>query len=435
MSSGDIALLAWSDYVGITRCRGVPAEQLRDREANGLGWAVAGQAMTPFSQIATNPWGPMLEVRQIPDFSTEVFVPGGDGESAFAMVLCDSINPDGTPWDCCPRHYMRSALEDLEAQTGLQLVGAFEHEFLVEGIEDAPAFSVTTMRNAAAFTAELSRSLHAAGLAPETIEPEYGVRQFEISTAPVRGLAIADHAILTRDLVRDVARRCGLRVSFSPKPRPEGVGNGNHVHFSFQDPEGANATHDGDDPQGLSSMARAFIGGVHRHMAAMTVLFAPSPVSYLRLLPQHWSCGFASFGIQNREAALRVCPGTQRDPQQRRRAFNLELRPPDATANPYIVLGSLIRAGLSGIRDGLPLPPAVDVDPATVPLDQRQALGITPLPDSLHSALEAWNGDAEVWDWMPPLMRDAYMEVKLAELAAVDGMSAEEVCRLYASVY
>jgi len=66
MSDG-ITMLGWSDFVGLTRCRAVPRHQLDARLQYGLGWAVAGQALTPFAEIAPNPWGPMTEVRQVPD--------------------------------------------------------------------------------------------------------------------------------------------------------------------------------------------------------------------------------------------------------------------------------------------------------------------------------------------------------------------------------
>jgi hypothetical protein len=62
-----ITMLGWSDYVGLIRCRAVPTHQLEARLEHGLGWAVAGQALTPFAELAPNPWGPMAEVRQVPD--------------------------------------------------------------------------------------------------------------------------------------------------------------------------------------------------------------------------------------------------------------------------------------------------------------------------------------------------------------------------------
>ena len=72
LPSTDVAYLCWSDYVGITRCRGVPAADLSKRMDKGLGWAAAGQALTPFDDIADNPWGPMTEVRQTPQPETKV---------------------------------------------------------------------------------------------------------------------------------------------------------------------------------------------------------------------------------------------------------------------------------------------------------------------------------------------------------------------------
>ena len=78
------------------------------------------------------------------------------------------------------------------------------------------------------------------------------------------------------------------------------------MHFSFRDEDGRNAAYDEHGIGGSSPVAQQFIAGVLRHMRAITALVAPSPVSYYRLGPHHWSCGYASFGIQNREAALRV---------------------------------------------------------------------------------------------------------------------------------
>ena len=87
--STDVAYLCWSDYVGITRCRGVPASELPKRMDKGLGWAAAGQALTPFDDIANNPWGPMTEVRQTPRAETAVRLDLWPGTPAFHMLMCD----------------------------------------------------------------------------------------------------------------------------------------------------------------------------------------------------------------------------------------------------------------------------------------------------------------------------------------------------------
>ncbi len=432
-----IVMLAWSDYVGITRCRAVPASQVSGRFATGLGWAVAGQALTPFAEIAPNPWGPMAEVRQVPDPSAHVRVDIWPDRSPFEMYLCDSRNPDGSAWDCCTRGFLRSALDELRIAAGVELVSAFEHEFtlLTDDLRPGPPFSVEAIRVAEAFTADLAAALEAARVEPETIEPEYGYLQYEVTTAPALGLAGADRAIITREVIRDVARRHGMRATFSPKPSLASVGNGAHVHFSLADRDGRNVTHDPSRASGASQPAERFIAGVVRHMRALTALVAPSPVSYYRLGPHHWSCGYASFGIQNREAAIRICPSTAMSEEDRARGFNLELRPGDATASPYLLLGSMVRAGLEGITAGLPLPPACDRDPAEFTDAQRAELGIVPLPGSLAEALRALDEDDRARTWLSPVMLDSYLAVKRLEIELTEQASPEEVCERYAQAY
>jgi len=437
MGEGEVVYLAWNDYVGMTRCRGVPATDIAKRMEYGLGWAVAGQALTPFDDIAPNPWGPMLEVRQTPVKETETRIDIWPDAPALHFFLCDSKLPDGQSWDCCTRGFMLQALADFERETGLKFTAAFEHEFLLtgEGLGNMTPFSLEAMRLVAPFVKELTHALQQADVGLETVEPEYGASQFEVSCAPAAGAEAGDRAIITREVIREAARRRGYRASFTPKPAPHKVGNGAHVHFSFLDAGGNNAAF---DPQGqgeASTVAQAFIAGVVRHMPAMCALVAPSPVSYFRLGPHHWSCGYASFGIQNREAAVRICPSPERDPKKRGRAFNMELRAPDATASPYMVIGALVRAGLEGIRAKLPLPKAVDCDPAELSATERKQRGILALPSTLAQALDALEADSLAKAWLPPVMYESYVAVKRTEIAMFTGIDANEICRRYHEAY
>ena len=433
-ASGEIVLLAWNDYVGLTRCRGVPVAALKSRLAHGLGWAVAGQALTPFEDIAPNPWGPMMEVRQTPVPETLTRVDIWEDAPAFHMVMCDSIF-EGRNWDCCVRGFYKQALADLASATGLTLAAAFEHEFLLSGngLGWMVPFSLEQMRVMAPFTGDLTRALIAGNVGVETVEPEYGIAQYEVSCAPALGMAAGDRAVITRELIREAARRRGFRASFTPKPTPSSVGNGAHVHFSLVDAKGVNRTHDPREKTGLSRTAQQFTAGVVRYMPEFCALVAPSPVSYLRLGPHHWSCGYAAFGIQNREATIRACPSP--DPTAQARAFNLEIRPPDATASPYMVLGALVRAGLEGIKQDLPLPSVHDRDPADYSDSERQKLGVRPLPSSLGEALDLMLASQVVKSWLPPVMLESYVAVKRKEIEMFAAETPEAMCKRYHDAY
>jgi glutamine synthetase len=437
MAEGEVVYLAWTDYVGIMRCRGIPASDVTKRMAYGLGWAVAGHALTPFDDIAPNPWGPMLEVRQTPVKETETRIDIWKDAPAFHFFLCDAKVADGSSWDCCTRGFMLSALADFERETGLRFVASFEHEFLLSGpgVGNLPPFTVEAMRVVAPFIRDVTKALEQANVGIETVEPEYGSSQFEISCAPGTGATAGDRAVITREVIREAARRLGCRASFTPKPAPHRVGNGAHVHFSFLDKAGSNAAYDAAGVGGASEVAQQFIAGVVRHMPALCALVAPSPVSYYRLGPHHWSCGYASFGIQNREAAVRICPSPERDPKKKGRAFNMELRAPDATASPYMVLGALIRAGLEGIRAKLPLPTPIDRDPGDLSAAERKRLGVAVLPSSLTQALATLDADPIAKAWLPPVMYESYVAVKRTEVAMFAGVDPAEICRRYHDAY
>ena len=344
-------------------------------------------------------------------------------------MLADQVELDGAPWPGCPRGFLRSALADLDERHGLRVIASFEHEFVVRGAVGAP-FSWQRARAVEPFGTQLLELLHACGLHPETWLPEYGPEQFEVTLEPVEGLAAADRAILLRELVRDLARRLGREVSFAPMPDPVGVGSGVHVHLSLVDATGAPVMAAAERPGGLSDVGTAFCGGVLAHAPALLAMCAPSVASFLRLQPHRWSVGAAVLAEQDREALLRLCPTSSLGGRDVAGQVNVEFRAADATANPWLVLGSLVRAGLEGLDGRVPparvLPQGSDVlaDPSAAHL-----------PRSLDAALAALESDAVARSWYPEPLLATYLSVKRAELAQATGLDAAAVCELVTRAY
>lgn len=426
-----------SDLSGLSRGRAFPLDDLEERIVTGVGWVPADQALTPFDTIADpNPWGPIGDLRLLPDRSTEVRVDLWPDASPLHFFLCDAVNTDGTPWAACPRTFLRGALDELERESGLRLVAGFEQEFHLSGIaQPGPAFSMEAHRVVEPFGPMLVAALAEAGLEPETFLPEYGPGQYEINCRPATGVAAADRAASVREVVRETARRLGYRATFAPIVDPDGVGSGVHIHVSFLDEDGLPATHDPERAGEVSEVAGRFVAGVIRHLPALVALTAPSVVSYLRLTPHRWSAGFTAFGDRNREAAVRIAPVVSMGDADPARQFNLEFRAADAAACPHLALAALVLAGLTGIREKLPDPPLVNEDPAELGQEERARLGVKRLPASLDEALDALESDDEVRSWFPTSLWDCYLSLKRTELRLLDGIEAEEACRRYARVY
>ena len=142
----------------------------------------------------------------------------------------------------------------------------------------------------------------------------------------------------------------GLVASLAPKPWPDQAGNGAHIHLSVWDPARArNLFHDPAGRFGLSVLAEQFVAGILDHVAGLLALTAPSFNSFARLLPQHWSSAFTCWGPDNREATVRVPSPFWGEEAA---TTNLEYKPADASANPYLAFGGLIAAGLDGVERG-----------------------------------------------------------------------------------
>ncbi len=436
MRGEEINMFCWSDLAGLVRGRLFPAQDIDERLVKGIGWLPVCQVLTPFHELAEpNPWGAIDDIHLIGDPEAKVRVDLWDDAPPLHYYLSDAVDLDGRPWEGCLRHFLRTALDDLKDETGLEVNSAFEQEFhLSDGIL-GPDFSLESLRLEAAFGSLCMAGMRQAGLEPETFEPEYGESQYEVTCRPTIGVAGADRATNIREVVREVARREGRRASFTPIIGPDAVGNGVHVHFSLLDEAGEPAGFDESRPGHVSDLADRFVAGVLRQLPAMVAMMAPTLISYLRLVPGHWSAGYNAFGLRNREAAMRIAPNWRGAGANPARQFNMELRTADGAASPHLVLGLIVHAGLQGIRDELPTPPVLEQMPADLSDAEREALGVHRLPGSLEEALAAMEADALVKFWFAPNLWDAYISLKRSEMRILDGLGPADLCERYRNVY
>jgi glutamine synthetase len=440
VSASELVAFVCCDLGAIVRGRSLPASELASHVEHGVGWVPANHALTPIGTLAEpNPFGSTGDLRLLPDLDTHVRVQaiaGEDAETAtLEFVLCDIAETDGGLWECCPRTFLRRALEDLRAETGLRVLASFEHEFqLLSSAPAALAFSLEAQRRAEPFPSQVVAALREAGVAPERFMAEYAAHQFEIPVAPAEGFAAADRAVALREVVREVARQGGVRATFAPLLDPTQAGNGVHIHVSLIDDDGRPVLYDEARAACLSELGASFAAGVLAHADALSAICAPSPVSAERLSPHRWSAGAACLGLRNRETLLRIPPLVASLGEQASQ-MRLEYRGADATANPYLALGSIVRAGLQGVRDELAAPPILERDPAQLDDAEASRFRVGGLPSSLQDALQALERDKTARAWMTPLMYDAYVAVKQAEIAAANGEELHELCRRYGDIY
>ena len=209
----DLVMICTSDISGQVRGKAVPSRELEARRRFGVGWTHTCQMINAFGRIAASPWGSRGDLNIVPAEGGDLVLDYGDGGSIEHVILGDLRNLDGSRWSCCPRGFLAGAVEALEREAGLLLLASFEHEFWLEGTDDAPAsgYGTSRMRGMEPFAGDLIGALRSNGLGPDTFMPEYGPRQFEVTLDPAPAREAADRAVKLREITRSVARRHGRR--------------------------------------------------------------------------------------------------------------------------------------------------------------------------------------------------------------------------------
>ncbi|HEY2271451.1 MAG TPA: glutamine synthetase family protein [Jatrophihabitantaceae bacterium] len=417
----------WVDNCGVTRVKAVPLAKLDSAARWGIGASPVFDAFLPDDTIVAGrvAGGPVGDLRLHPDLSRVTVLAAQPGW-AWAPAL--RYRQDGTVH---PQDQRAKAIEAAAAlaDAGYTAKMAFEVEWAVSTTTPqftpaatGPAYGYTRLVEQSDYLREVLVALDAEGVSVDQIHPEYAAGQYEISMAAEDPVGAADTLVLVRETIRALSLQRGLYASFSPKVLAEGVGNGGHVHLSLW--RGEQNIFTGSSGQyGMSAEAESFAAGVLAHLPALLAVGAGAPASYLRLIPSHWAGVFQVWGLENREAALRLVTGSPGNAG----AANLEVKAFDLSGNPYLVVAGLIAAGLDGVRSGSSLCEPVNVDPASLTDSERASRDIVPLPTSLAAATDAFEADDVLAAAFGEALATTIVDLRRYEVERSAGASPDEL--------
>ena len=295
--------------------------------------------------------GSDLYLRPIPD--TFAILPWRPQQGKVARMICDLYCPDGTPYKNSPRYILERVAKEAE-QEGYTCYIDPECEFFLFHTDDNGTPTTVTHEKAGYLDMspldlgenarrDMVLTLEDMGMEVESSHHEAAPAQHEIDFSYGEVRDIADCIMTFKMAVRIVAKRHGLHATFMPKPKTEANGSGMHIQFSLIK-NGENVFECADRPGELSEDAYYFIGGLLAHSKEMALITNPLVNSYKRLVPGYDAPTELTWTENNQNSLVRI-------PVTRGEGIRVELRSPDASANPYVVLAVCLAAGLDGIKN------------------------------------------------------------------------------------
>ena len=251
------------------------------------------------------------------------------------------------------------------------------------------------------------------GIPVEKHHHEVAPSQHELGTRFGTLLETADNMQLYKYVVHNVAHAYGVSATFMPKPIAGDNGSGMHVHQSLW--QNGKPLFAGNGYADLSEMALHYIGGIIKHAKSLNAFTNPSTNSYKRLVPGYEAPVLLAYSSRNRSASCRI-PYVN-NPKGKR----VEVRFPDAMANPYLAFSAMLMAGLDGIRNKIHPGEAMDKDLYDLPAEELK--DIPTVCASLREALDALDADREYLtqgDVFTNDQIDSYIAIKMEEVVRFD---------------
>ncbi len=374
--------LQFTDLFGTIKNVEIPRSQLPKALENKMMFD--GSSIEGFVRIEES------DMYLYPDLDTWLIMPWALEVGKVARLICDVYKPNGTPFEGDPRGILRSVLKEAEKMGYTQMNVGPEPEFFLFKTNELGEptldlndkggyFDLAPVDLGENCRRDIVLTLEEMGFEIEASHHETAPGQHEIDFKYSDAISAADHIQTFKLIVKSIARKHNLHATFMPKPLHGIAGSGMHCHISlFNGKE--NAFEDATNPFGFSETAYQFIAGILHHARGITAITNPTVNSYKRLVPGYEAPVYVAWSAQNRSPMIRV-------PASRGLSTRIEVRNPDPSANPYLALAVLLKAGLEGIKKGYKVPDSTDRNIYIMNEEEREAAGIKTLPSNLEEAL------------------------------------------------
>ena len=404
----DILRLLFADVLGLPRSKDLVVSQMEKAAAHGPAFC---QGIW-----VTNTRGGVLDGHGSISSGLSDFVSRIDPntirklpwEPGVAYAIVDAFEPNGDDNPVAPRTALKRVLKEYE-ELGLTPVIGPELEFYLAKQENNE-WVRALQRTGRVYTTgaivdpdgtflHMMRMLDQMAIGVFAGNHEFAPAQYEINLWHGEALESTDRTFMFKTAIKDIAVRRGYNATFLGKPWAESEGSGFHLHFSVVDSKGKNQMHNGED---LSEVANQMIAGILSHANALTAFTNPTINAFKRLGPDTLAPSRANWGYDNRATLLRV-------PPERGEGTRLEIRIGDGAANPYLMVASVLAAGLDGIKQKMKPNKAAE---GWAYEDESDPL----LPLTFTAALDALEADPLFAEIMGPIVISTHLSLKRDEI-------------------
>ncbi len=421
----EYVLSSWIDLFGIPKTKPVPMSDFEQLcQGKGPQFAVHSISFVPELSPADS------DQVMVPDLDAVYICPW---DNSMAIIFADLFWED-KPYNVCPRQALKRAIHDAEKAGYVGFCG-IEPEFIamcydddgnpVKAIDDDPLNGLRPRRQAFGYDVEQSIDsmpflkdmidiLEDMGWNMHDVVAEGAYSQFELDFHYTDLLQMADRLVFLRILLKEIAKKHDMFITFMPKPTTGDWRSGAHINLSLQAVDNPGVNLFGSDEDGWSDESRYAVGGLMAHAEALTAITCPTVNSYNGLVPKvggfeggtvTWAPTNITYGFNNRSAQFRL-------PQSR---YCIENRAADMCMNVYLGLAMSMTAVVKGITNKIEPGPATDRDLYEMTDEEFKEAGIRRLPRNLMVATEALRADDLTIEVMGPVMHKSYLAYKVDE--------------------